>query len=146
MRLVLAIVGIVLALAVFTLLNSNRTRVPYPETPVPIPVSAMPPNGETTINGEMRVEGPCLFLLQRDRARGDPDVLPIWPVGFAAKGAADEGVLLTGPLGMAKDAVNSELLELHGAFVESAPPDAVVPPACVGFRLFHVARALNIAT
>ena len=94
----------------------------------------------------MRVVGPCLTIEIRDGTQAGPTILPIWPIGFTAKGGESEGVVLKGPLGVANDAINSELLELHGQYVAAAPPDAIVPPDCANYRLFLVGRALNIAT
>ena len=94
----------------------------------------------------MQVVGPCLTLLIRDGVASGPSVLPIWPIGFKAKGGEGEGVILTGPLGIAHDAINSERLELHGGYVDFAPPDAIIPADCDEYRLFLVGRALNIAT
>jgi hypothetical protein len=94
----------------------------------------------------MRVVGPCLTITVRNGNSAGPSILPIWPVGFAAKGGEGEGVRLTGPLGTASDAVDSELLELHGQYVDSPPADAVVPADCADYPLFLVGRALNIAT
>lgn len=91
----------------------------------------------------MRVEGPCLTL-QIAKGTSDAAILPIWPTGFTAKGDESEGVLLTGSLGTAHDALISERLQLHGQFLDEPPADTTVPAACGDYHLFLVGRALNI--
>jgi hypothetical protein len=115
--------------------------------PLPIPISASTPSGDTVIEGEMRLDGPCLTVVVIEDSTQGETILPIWPVGFAAKGPGGTvGPVIAGPLGDAKDAVGAERLELHGQYVDSRPPDAIVPEACARYRLFVVGRAMNIAT
>ena len=120
-------------------------REPPPE-PLAIATSAIAPDGDETLFGEMQVVGPCLTLLIRDGNAAGPSVLPIWPAGFSAVGGEGKGIRLTGPMELAEDAVNSERLELHGEYVDVAPADASVPPGCERYRLFLVGRVRNVAT
>jgi len=94
----------------------------------------------------MQVTGPCLTLVIRDGNSAGPRVLPIWPLGFSAKGGEGEGIRLTGPMETANDAINSERLEIHGEYVDAAPVDAIVPVGCEHYRLFLVGRVRNVAT
>ena len=119
---------------------------PPPTEPLAIATSAIAPDGDETLLGEMQVLGPCLTLLIRDGNKAGPNVLPIWPVGFSAMGGHLNGIRLTGPMDTANDAVNSERLELHGEYVDVAPADASVPAGCEGYRLFLVGRVRNVAT
>jgi hypothetical protein len=45
----------------------------------------------------------------------------------------------------ANDAFISERLELHGEYVDAAPPDASVPVGCEHYRLFLAGRVRNVA-
>jgi hypothetical protein len=119
---------------------------PPPSTPLGIATSAVAPNDAETIFGEMRVIGPCLTLVIRDGNTAGPSVLPIWPVGFSAKGGEGEGIRLAGPMEPTNDAINSERLELHGEYIDVAPADASIPRGCEGHRLFLVGRVRNVAT
>jgi hypothetical protein len=120
-------------------------REPPPE-PLPIATSAFVPDGDETLLGEMRVVGPCLTLIILNGNTAGERVLPIWPVGFSAVGGEGHGIRLTGPMELAKDAVDSERLELHGEYVDPAPADASVPAGCERYRLFLVGRVRNVAT
>jgi hypothetical protein len=118
---------------------------PRPE-PLPIATSAVAPDGDEALLGEMRVVGPCLTLLVLNGNSAVESVLPIWPVGFSAVGGEGRGIRLIGPMELAEDAVNSERLELHGEYVDLAPADASVPAGCERYRLFLVGRVRNVAT
>lgn len=107
--------------------------------PVDIPTSTQVAPGEDVIKGELRLEGPCLYLLGRD----DIDVLPIWPAGFNASAGPTFLGLRNGPDDELLFAAGSELLELHGGRVETPPPDARVPAVCAKYPLFHVREAFN---
>lgn len=119
---------------------------PPPSEPLAIATSTVAPDGHETLLGEMQVVGPCLTLLIRDGNTTGPSVLPIWPVGFSAKGGEGKGIRLTGPMETANDAINSERLELHGEYVDVAPTDASVPLGCERYQLFLVGRVRNVAT
>jgi hypothetical protein len=121
---------------------------PPPSEPLPIALSAVAPDpaGDETIFGQMQAIGPCLTLLIRDDHSTGPTVLPIWPVGFSALGGEGVGIILRGPMDPTNDAINTERLELHGAYVEAAPPDAVVPAGCEHYRLFLTDRVRNVST
>jgi hypothetical protein len=93
----------------------------------------------------MHLDGPCLFLVVREGDDFGPDILPIWPVGFAAVGGMEYGILLTGPIGKAKNVSNVELMEIHGQYIDKPPADAVVPPDCLKYPLFLVGRVANIS-
>lgn len=118
---------------------------PPPSSPLAIATSAVVPDGDETLFGVMRVDGPCLSLLTLDGNNAGPSVLPIWAVGFSAKGSEVEGITLTGPMETAIDAVNSERLELHGEYVDVAPADTIVPQGCGHYRLFLVGRVRNVS-
>lgn len=119
---------------------------PEPSAPLPIATSAVAPDGDETLFGEMQVVGPCLTLVLRNGNIAGPSVLPIWPDGFSAKGGEGVGIRLTGPMGTANEALNSERLELHGKYVDLAPADTRVPLGCAQYRLFLVSRVRNVAT
>ena len=94
----------------------------------------------------MEVIGPCLTIRVRSDGEGVQRILPIWPIGFEAFGGEGRGVVLRGPLGVpTSDAVNSELLELNGDYVDVVPDETVVLPECAAYRMFLVEQALNIA-
>ncbi len=94
----------------------------------------------------MQVAGPCLTLLIRDDNTQGPNVLPIWPLDFTAKGGEGQGIVLAGPMEPVDNALNSERLELRGEYVDVAPADAIVPQGCGHYRLFLVGRVRNVAT
>jgi hypothetical protein len=124
----------------------SAARTPdRPTEPLPIATSAVAPDGDETLLGEMRVVGPCLTLLILNGNTAVERVLPIWPVGFSAVGSEGRGIRLTGPIELANDAVNSERLELHGEYVDLAPSDASVPAGCERYRLSLVGRVWNVA-
>ncbi len=127
-----------------SLLSPAHHAAPRPSAPLPIATSAVAPEREETIAGEMQVKGPCLTLLIRDATTDGPNVLPIWPIGFSAVGGEGQGIVLKGAIPPSNDAMNSERLELHGEYVDTAPPDATVPAGCETYRLFLVGRVLNI--
>jgi hypothetical protein len=103
------------------------------------PTSAQVPPDTDVITGELRLDGPCLYL----QGRGGDDVLPIWPSGFNALAGPGFLGLRNGPNDEKVFAVGSEILELHGLRVETPPADARVPAACAKYQLFHVGEALN---
>jgi len=118
---------------------------PPPSSPLPIPTTAARPATDTEIQGQMNVVGPCLTLVLDGSGVSQPFVLPIWPVGFSAKGGEGEGIVLEGSMPPSNDAINSERLELHGEYVDQPPADAEVAPECADYQLFLVGRASNIA-
>jgi hypothetical protein len=119
---------------------------PAPSSPLAIATSAVDPQVDETLLGEMQVIGPCLTLLIREGNTAGPNVLPIWPVSFSAKGGEGQGVILTGPMETAGNAMDSERLELHGEYVDVAPRDASIPVGCEHYPMFLVGRVRNVAT
>jgi hypothetical protein len=93
----------------------------------------------------MQPLGPCLTLVIREGDHEGRSVLPIWPLGFAAKGGEGKGWLLTGPMEPTGDALNSERLELRGAYVEIAPADATIPAGCETYPLFLAGHVRNVS-
>jgi hypothetical protein len=111
---------------------------------IAIPTSTVVPDGDEIVFAELQDDGTCLFVATRTTGR--PNVLPIWPAGFSAKVGPMDRLLFSGPDQESNAFVaGSELMELHGEFVDAPPPDAVIPAGCEGLPLFHVGEAFNRA-
>jgi hypothetical protein len=111
--------------------------------PFPIPTTTSTPTADETLFAWMQQDGPCLFLIPKGGT--GPSLLPIWAEGFRVERGARSSFLLypvpltgTGPIGI------SELMDLHGQNIETAPPDAKVLPECAKYPLFLVATAVSL--
>lgn len=112
--------------------------------PIAIPTSTVAPRTDEIVLALLQDDGACLFVTTIKGDVQGPSILPIWPRGFTAKIGPRTRELYSGP-GEEKNAiaVASELLELHGEYVNTAPADAVVPPECPKYPLFLVGRVFN---
>jgi hypothetical protein len=111
--------------------------------PIAIPTSTEKPAAEEIVFTELRDNGSCLYVVTIENNRQGSDVLPIWPTGFHAKVGPTARYLYSDTNQEIPFVVDSERLELHGQYLDSAPEDAVIPPGCVGLRLFLVGTAFN---
>jgi hypothetical protein len=122
-----------------SLLQTLTTAERQQPHPIDIPTSAVvAPNAEV-VKGEIRLDGPCLYL----DSGGGEHYLPIWPLGFNALAGPRFLGLRNAPDDQMVFAAMSEQLELHGQSVDVPPPDAAVPIACANYMLFHVRTAFN---
>jgi hypothetical protein len=118
------------------------SRVASPER-FPIPTSASAPTGDEIVFAWLQREGSCLYLFVKDSHTTGPSILPIWPNGFAAETGPRSFVLYSAPDQEIPAVSISELMELHGQYVQSVPADSVVLAECVKFPLFLVGTVIN---
>lgn len=111
-------------------------------SPFPIPTTTVTQSGDETLFAWMVKDGACVFLSPRDDT--EQRLLPIWADGFRATIGPRIDFLLypvplteVGPIGI------SELMELQGQYIETAPADAVVLPECAKYPLFLVREAVS---
>lgn len=111
-------------------------------SPFPIPTTSVTQSGDETLFAWMQKDEACLFLAPRDDT--EQWLLPIWAEGFSATIGPRGSFLLypvplteVGPIGI------SELIELRGEYIETAPADAVVLPECAKYPLFLVREAVS---
>jgi hypothetical protein len=113
--------------------------------PFAIPTSAVEPHADGIVFATFQNDPLCFSVYTIEGTSQGPTILPIWPKGFTATiGPRGSRQLYSGP-GQEKNAfaVESERLELHGDYVDTAPADAVVAPECAKYPLFLVGRAFN---
>ena len=110
------------------------------ETPKPFALpttTATPKRDEVLPVASFGIRGPCAILTMS----GKPELLPIWPKGYTAM-SGPMYFLLTPPDG-SQDVVDSEMMEVHGEYLDSPPADAVIPPECAKYPLYLVSKVIN---
>jgi hypothetical protein len=139
LALALAGVGVVSSCSLVSQLGGRNSI-----EPIAIPTSTATPSTDEIVFAMLQDDGACLFVTTIKGNNQGPSILPIWPKGFTAKIGPRARELYSGP-GQEKNAlaVASELMELHGEYVDTAPADAVVPPECAKYPLFLVGRVFN---
>jgi hypothetical protein len=111
-------------------------------SPFLIPTTTVTQTGDETLFAWMQKDEACLFLAPRDDTQ--QRLLPIWADGFSATiGPRFDFLLYPAPLTEFGPIGISELMELRGEYIESAPADAVVLPECAKYPLFLVREAVS---
>jgi hypothetical protein len=110
------------------------------ETPKPFALpttTATPKRDEVLSVATFGIRGPCTTLI----VSGKPELLPIWPTGYTAV-SGPRYFLLT-PSDGSQDVAASEMMEVHGEYLDSPPADVVIPPECAKYPLYLVSKVIN---
>jgi len=136
-RLLIAVLAAACLGASCSLLRGGQEPQPFP-----IPTTTFTPTADEKLFAWMQQDPPCLFLFPKGGT--GPSLLPIWAEGFRVESGPRSFLLYPVPLTETGAIGISELMELHGQNIETAPPDAKVLPECSKYPLFLVGTAVSL--